>query len=90
MGNIIAEKKGRQPAKTRLLLNAHMDEVGLLVTSITEEGLLRFTTVGGIDRRILPGKSRAGGREGARGNRRQAHPYAGQFRPGPRRFPWTT
>ena len=57
MGNIIAEKKGRQPAKTRLLLNAHMDEVGLLVTSITEEGLLRFTTVGGIDRRILPGKS---------------------------------
>lgn len=57
LGNIIAEKKGAQRAKTRLLLNAHMDEVGMIVTSITKEGLLRFTPVGGIDRRILPGKS---------------------------------
>ncbi len=57
LGNIIAEKKGAQRAKTRLLLNAHMDEVGMIVTGITKEGLLRFTPVGGIDRRILPGKS---------------------------------
>lgn len=40
-----------------MLLNAHMDEVGLIVTGINENGLLRFSTVGGIDRRILPGKS---------------------------------
>lgn len=57
LGNIIAEKEGAKRAKTRLLLNAHMDEVGLLVTSICKDGLLRFTTIGGIDRRILPGKS---------------------------------
>lgn len=57
LGNIIAEKKGAQRAKTRVLLDAHMDEVGLLVTGINKDGLLRFTTVGGIDRRILPGKS---------------------------------
>lgn len=57
LGNIIAEKKGAQRAKTHLLLNAHMDEVGMIVTGITKEGLLRFTPVGGIDRRILPGKS---------------------------------
>lgn len=57
LGNIIAEKKGANRAKVRLLLNAHMDEVGLLVTTIEKDGLLHFTTVGGIDRRILPGKS---------------------------------
>ena len=57
LGNIIAEKKGAQRAKTRLLLNAHMDEVGMIVTGITKAGLLRFTPVGGLDRRILPGKS---------------------------------
>ena len=32
MGNVIAEKKGAKPAKTKLMLNAHMDEVGLIVT----------------------------------------------------------
>lgn len=57
LGNLIVEKEGAARAKTRVLLNAHMDEVGLIVTGINENGLLRFSTVGGIDRRILPGKS---------------------------------
>jgi putative aminopeptidase FrvX len=34
---------------------AHMDEVGLLVTSIEEDGRLKFRKVGGVDDRILPG-----------------------------------
>ena len=38
------------------MLSAHMDEVGLIVTHITDEGLLKFTTVGGIDKRVLCGK----------------------------------
>lgn len=57
LGNVIAFKKGKKRAKTALMLDAHMDEVGLIVTGITDGGLLRFTPVGGIDRRVLPGKT---------------------------------
>ncbi len=57
LGNIIAYRKGKKPAPKKLMISAHMDEVGLIVTHITDEGLLKFGTVGGIDRRILPGKS---------------------------------
>lgn len=56
MGNLMVFKKGAAaPAKT-IMLAAHMDEVGLLVTDITDDGFLKFGTVGGIDRRVLPGK----------------------------------
>lgn len=56
LGNLIVWKQGRERAKTRLMLSAHMDEVGFVVTHITEDGLLKFTPVGGIDNRILCGK----------------------------------
>lgn len=56
MGNLIVEKKGRIPGSKKLMLAAHMDEVGLMVHTITEEGYLKFSTVGGIDRRVLIGK----------------------------------
>lgn len=57
MGNVIAEKKGANRAKTKLMLNAHMDEVGLIVTHIDSDGYLKFATVGGIDKRVLCGRS---------------------------------
>ena len=56
LGNILVHKKGKSPAKSRLLISAHMDEVGLMVTDITSDGYLKFDEVGGIDRRVLPGK----------------------------------
>jgi putative aminopeptidase FrvX len=56
LGSIIAFKKGKNPAKTKLMLCAHMDEVGLIITTITEKGLLKFDTVGGIDPRVLAGR----------------------------------
>lgn len=56
MGNLIAEKKGRVPGPKKLMLAAHMDEVGLIIRAITEEGYLKFSCVGGIDRRVLLGK----------------------------------
>lgn len=56
MGNLIIEKKGDIPGGKKLMLAAHMDEVGLIVHTITEEGYLKFHTVGGIDRRVLIGK----------------------------------
>ncbi len=55
-GNLIVFKKGRQCAKARVMLDAHMDEIGLIVTSVTEDGYLRFAKVGGIDNQVLFGK----------------------------------
>ncbi|MCQ4921690.1 M42 family metallopeptidase [Tissierella carlieri] len=55
IGNIIAYKKGKNTNKT-VMVTAHMDEVGLLVKEIDNIGLLKFTTVGGIDKRILVSK----------------------------------
>ena len=56
MGNIIVEKKGRRNSGKTILLAAHMDEVGFIVTDITKEGYLKFAPVGGIDRRVVMGK----------------------------------
>ena len=56
LGNILVHKKGRKPAKAKLMLSAHMDEVGLMVIDITSDGYLKFDEVGGIDRRVLVGK----------------------------------
>lgn len=56
MGTLIVEKKGKIPGKKKLMLAAHMDEVGLIVHTITDEGYLKFANVGGIDRRVLIGK----------------------------------
>lgn len=57
LGNLIATKKGLRPAKNRLLLSAHMDEVGFIITHVEDSGLLRFDSVGGIDSRVVVGKS---------------------------------
>lgn len=56
MGNLICLKRGARPAPNRLMLCAHMDEVGLMVKRVTDEGFLKFDAVGGIDRRVLIGK----------------------------------
>jgi Cellulase M and related proteins len=55
LGNIIAVKKGKKNAP-RVMLAAHMDEIGLFVKTITKEGFLQFTKIGGIDDRILLGQ----------------------------------
>lgn len=54
MGNIIAFKKGTSDKK--LMMTAHMDEVGFIIKHITEEGYCKFAAVGGIDSRILLGQ----------------------------------
>ncbi len=54
LGNLIAVKSGRKPSK-KIVLFAHMDEVGLLITAITGEGLLKFSPIG-IDPRVLHGR----------------------------------
>lgn len=52
MGSIIAFKKGKKAPAKKISINAHMDEVGFIVMGITDDGYLRFTSVGGIDSRV--------------------------------------
>lgn len=56
IGNIIALKKGRQRAAKKLMISAHMDEVGFIVSSITNDGLLKFSAVGGVNDSVIAGK----------------------------------
>lgn len=53
LGNVIAFKKGKKRPEKRVMLDAHMDEVGLIITDITDDGMLKFSTVGGIDTAVL-------------------------------------
>ena len=55
MGNLIVFKKGKRHDKS-IMVAAHMDEVGLIISNITEDGYLKFKTVGGIDTRVLISK----------------------------------
>lgn len=57
IGNLYAHSKGFYPNDIKLMLSAHMDEVGFMVTHITKDGYLKFQSVGGVDERILPGKA---------------------------------
>jgi putative aminopeptidase FrvX len=50
--NVIATKKGKA-SKPKIMLAAHMDEVGLMVKTVTKDGFLQFAKMGGIDDRIL-------------------------------------
>ena len=56
LGNLFVFKRGRRATGSKLLLCAHMDEVGLIVTRATEDGFLKFDFVGGVDRRVVIGK----------------------------------
>lgn len=53
LGNIIAFKKGKNTPSHKVMLDAHMDEVGVIVTHITGDGMLKFSPVGSIDTKVL-------------------------------------
>lgn len=54
MGSVHARLSGTGVAPS-LMLSAHMDEIGLMVTYISDEGFLSVSSVGGVDAAILPG-----------------------------------
>lgn len=56
MGNIIAFKKGKKASKVKLMIDAHTDEVGMIISDVTSDGFLKFHTVGGINTEALLGK----------------------------------
>ena len=56
MGNLLVFVRGKRAPKQKVMVAAHMDEVGIIVTGVTEEGYLKFDFVGGVDRRVVIGK----------------------------------
>ena len=54
LGSVVASF-GDPDAKTHILLDAHLDQIGMVVTSIDEKGFLKVAPDGGMDRRVLPG-----------------------------------
>ncbi len=55
LGNLIARKGVKQPDGMRVMLSAHMDEIGLIATHIDDHGFIRFTTIGGVRPHTLLG-----------------------------------
>ncbi len=67
MGNLLVRKNGSSSRSRRVMLAAHMDEVGLMVASIEKSGHLKFRPVGGIDSRVLVSKRVRVGNDGIPG-----------------------
>ncbi|MFY9115312.1 MAG: M42 family metallopeptidase [Dethiobacteria bacterium] len=65
MGNLLVHKGTGRPMSRvpRIMLSAHMDEVGLMISSIEKTGHLRFRKIGGIDDRVLVSRTVVVGRD---------------------------
>ncbi len=55
MGNVIGVIPSKHPDAKKVMLEAHIDGIGLMVSNISEDGFLSFVPVGGVDSAILPG-----------------------------------
>lgn len=55
VGNVIARIDGTDPALKPVMVYAHMDRVGMIVSFVTEDGLLRLQAIGGVPDKVLPG-----------------------------------
>jgi len=56
LGNVLVTHKTKSKNALRVMIAAHMDEVGFMLVESEEGGLFRFELVGGIDERMLPAK----------------------------------
>lgn len=63
LGNVLAVRQGTAKKRLRVMVSAHMDEVGFMLVAEDGEGLYRFETIGGMDVRQLVGKPVWVGRE---------------------------
>lgn len=67
LGNLICFCKGRKASEKKLMIAAHMDEVGFIVTYIREDGTLCFNEVGGVDPSVVIGRQVSVGKNGVNG-----------------------
>lgn len=63
LGNVLATRYGRGEDRVRVMLAAHMDEIGFMIVAKQDDGLCEFDRIGGIDERQLPGKPVLVGRD---------------------------
>jgi len=56
LGSLICFKKGKKTPEKKLMICAHMDEVGFMITYIRPDGALSFDTVGGVDPAVVIGR----------------------------------
>lgn len=56
IGNLLVFKKGRKTPKNKVMLCAHTDEVGFIVSSLSDNGTLKFSPVGGINPSVVFGR----------------------------------
>lgn len=56
IGNLIVTKKGKKTPKNKVMLCAHMDEVGFIVNAVASDGRLKFSPVGGIVPSVVFGR----------------------------------
>jgi len=63
LGNVLATRFGRGDKRVRVMLAAHMDEIGFMIVKKHDDNLFEFERVGGIDERQLPGKAVLVGRD---------------------------
>lgn len=56
LGNVLVKKRGQRKKCPRVMLAAHMDEIGFMITHDEGDGIFRFEVVGGLDQRFLAGK----------------------------------
>lgn len=54
-GSVIGVKKGTEKGFGKIMLDAHIDEIGVMISKIDEKGFLKFNAVGGVDAKCLPG-----------------------------------
>lgn len=55
-GNVYGYQPGNDPEAPLIMVTAHADEIGFMVTSILADGFLRFTRLGGASEQVLPGQ----------------------------------
>ncbi len=63
LGNVLATKFGHGENRVRVMLAAHMDEIGFMIVKKHDDNLFQFERIGGIDERQLPGKAVLVGRD---------------------------
>lgn len=56
MGNVLVTRQGSDPERIRVMIAAHMDEIGLMLFKEDGDGLFEFKVIGGVDPRQLVGK----------------------------------
>ncbi|MBR6360601.1 MAG: M42 family peptidase [Clostridia bacterium] len=57
LGNLIVFKKGAKAPKNKIMLDAHTDEVGMIVTGVDSDGFIKFANVGGVETAVIIGRN---------------------------------